>query len=157
MTADLASRIAGLLDAYSVMSLATIGADGPHAASLFYARDDFTLIWVSEPASRHSRHIAERAAVAATIAAADHCDFAQVKGLQLRGRARRIVGAAERAQARQQLQARYPFLQRLSAGDVREAYDRAEFYRLEPEHITLIDNTRGFGSKEVLVCPVAFN
>src|SRR6266545_3438203 len=87
MNSNLAARVMAFLDAHHVMSLATVGGDGPHAANLFYARDGYALIWVSDPTSRHSRHIEERAGVAATIAR-DCCDFPDVQGLQVRGRAR---------------------------------------------------------------------
>ena len=33
---------------------------------------------------------------------------------------------------------------------LRAAFERAGFYCLEPERITLIDNTQGFGHKETL-------
>jgi len=148
MHGNLRARIVEFLEAHHVMSLATVGADGPHAVNLFYARDEYTLIWVSDPASRHSCHIETRADVAATIAR-DCCDFPEVQGLQIRGHASRI-GSREASRARSGLEARYPFLQGLCEGGLRHAYDRAQLYRLEPERIVLIDNQRGFGSKEVL-------
>ena len=58
MNDELANRIAAFLDAYHVMSLATHGPDGPHAANLFYVRDGLSLVWISEPDTRHSRDIA---------------------------------------------------------------------------------------------------
>jgi uncharacterized protein YhbP (UPF0306 family) len=61
-------QLARFLDQNHVLSLATVGEEGPHAASLFYARDDRYLLWVSDPASRHSRHIERNARVSATIA-----------------------------------------------------------------------------------------
>ena len=149
MNSNLAARVMAFLDAHHVMSLATVGGDGPHAANLFYARDGYALIWVSDPTSRHSRHIDERAAVAATIAR-DCCDFPDVQGLQVRGRAWRIAHPQEEARARAGLEARYPFLHRLSEGKLRSAYERARLYRLEPECIVLIENQSDFGSKEVL-------
>ena len=149
MDNNLAARTAAFLDAHHVMSLATISADGPHATNLFYARDGYALIWVSDPTSHHSRDIEELAEVAATIAR-DCCDFPDVEGLQIRGRAWRIAHPLKEAQARAGLEARYPFLQRLTEGKVCDAYHRAQFYRLEPKCIILIDNQRGFGSKEVL-------
>jgi uncharacterized protein YhbP (UPF0306 family) len=149
MNSDLTARVMAFLDAHHVMSLATMGTDGPHAANLFYARDGCALIWVSDAASRHSRHIEERAAVAATIAR-DCYDFPDVQGLQIRGRSWRIGDPQEESSARASLEARYPFLQRLSEGKLRDAYQRAQIYRLEPECIVLIDNQRDFGSKEVL-------
>lgn len=145
---DLAARIASFFDAHHVMSLATLGPDGPHAANLFYARDGLALIWVSDPASRHSVHLEARPGVAATIAP-DYRDFPDIKGLQLSGQAHRV---REQRRAREFMQVRFPFLRTASepGSPLREAYDRAQFYRLEPAHIVLIDNARGFGSKEVL-------
>ena len=34
--------------------------------------------------------------------------------------------------------------------ELRDAYDQAQFYRLEPQRIALIDNTRGLGFKETI-------
>ena len=86
MADELADRIAAFLDAHHVMSLATLGPDGPHAANLFYARDGFTLFWVSDPASRHSVEVGADTRVAATIAR-DYSDYATIQGLQASGRA----------------------------------------------------------------------
>lgn len=149
MADDLAERIAALLDAHHVMSLATLGRDGPHAANLFYARDGFTLFWVSDPTSRHSIELEADATVAATIAR-DYADYAMIRGLQVSGRARRLVDDAERARARKILEARYPFLERLLDAEVRDSYARAQIYRLDVVRFVLIDNTRGFGHKDVL-------
>jgi uncharacterized protein len=149
MDNNLTARTAAFLDAHHVMSLATMSANGPHAANLFYARDGYALIWVSDPTSHHSRHIGEHAEVAATIAR-DCCDFPDIQGLQIRGRAWRLAHPQEEARARAGLEARYPFLQHLSEGKLRDAYERAQLYRLDPECIVLIDNQCDFGSKEVL-------
>jgi hypothetical protein len=146
---DLADRIAALLDAHHVMSLATLGPDGPHAANLFYARDGFTLFWVSDPASRHSVELDADGRVAATIAR-DHADVSMIRGLQIRGRARRLVDDAGRIRARGVLEARFAFLEMLADDDVRDGYQRADFYRLDVGRFVLIDNTRGFGHKDVL-------
>lgn len=146
-----AARIAAFLDAHRVMSLATIGPRGPHAANVFYARDDFTLVWVSSPESEHSRHLVARPCVAATIAA-DCRDYADIKGVQIHGDAWRIDQAAERSRARARLELRFDFLRRIKFGPaaVHEAYEDAEFYRLRPSRIVLIDNSRGFGFKEAV-------
>jgi hypothetical protein len=146
---ELAERIAALLDTHHVLSLATLGPDGPHAANLFYARDGFALFWVSDPTSRHSVELEAGGAVAATIAR-DYADYATIRGLQLSGRARRLVDDAERARARQILEARYPFLGQLLDAGVRERYARAQIYRLDVVRFVLIDNSRGFGHKDVL-------
>src|SRR6516165_1471022 len=68
---DLADCIAEFLDAHHVMSLATCGPHGPHAANVFYARDGFSLLWVSDPQSTHSTNIGINPQVGATIAPDD--------------------------------------------------------------------------------------
>ena len=68
VTEDIAARIRAFLDAHHVMSLATLGPDGVHAANLFYACDGFSLLWLSDPQSRHSRELEAESSVSATVA-----------------------------------------------------------------------------------------
>ena len=147
---DLRARIQAFLTAHHVMSLATIGREGPHAASLLYAYDGFALIWLSDPTSRHSRDVDAEPRVAATIAA-DYPDFVEIRGLQIRGSARG-PGQNERARHLTLLEARYAFLKRSAEGPkkMHDAYAQSAIYRLDPERIVLIDNTKGFGHKETL-------
>jgi uncharacterized protein YhbP (UPF0306 family) len=151
MNAETATRITAFLDAHHVVSLATCGPDGPHAATVFYVRDGLALLWVSDPNSRHSAELAADARVAATVAP-DYFEFDNILGVQISGRAHAITDASERANAERLLQTRYSSLKRLSEGPpaLREAYERAEFYRLEPTRLVLIDNSRGFGHKDTL-------
>jgi uncharacterized protein YhbP (UPF0306 family) len=151
MSAETAIRIAAFLDSHHVMSLATAGSTGPHAANVFYARDALVLVWMSEPGSRHSLELAADGRVAATVAP-DYADFADIRGVQIAGHARVITDAPEKAKARTLLETRYPFLRRLSQGPaaLQEACGRIQFYRLEPERMVLIDNSRGFGHKDTI-------
>ncbi len=151
MTSDLQQRIAAFLAEWHVMSLATADADGPHAANLFYACDGLALVWVSAPDARHSRAIEINPRVSATIAP-DYSDFPTIRGVQIEGIARRITNDEERRTQFALLGARYPFLGRPEAlpAKVREAYAAAAVYRLEPSLIVLIDNTQGFGHREIL-------
>jgi uncharacterized protein YhbP (UPF0306 family) len=147
---DLAGRIATFLDAHRVMSLATCGPCGSHAANVFYARDCLSLFWVSDWQSTHSRNIAINPQVSATIAP-DYSDFDEVCGVQIFGVAHRLSDAAERHSARALLTARYPTLQRLSDRPmIEKAYLSAEAYRLIPNRIVMIDNRRGFSHKDTL-------
>lgn len=151
MSGDLEQRIGAFLDAYHVMSLATQGREGPHAANLFYARDGFALTWVSDPATRHSRDLAADARAAATVAP-DYTDFAAIKGAQIAGEARRVTDDGERARLLALLAARYAFLGQMAAAPakLREAFARTAVYQLRPVRIVLIDNSLGFGHKETL-------
>jgi len=151
MSVETALRIAAFLDANHVVSLATCGADGPHAASVFYVRDGLALLWVSDPNSRHSAELTADARVAATVAP-DYIEFDKIRGVQVAGQAHVITDPSKRANARLMLHARYPWLKRMSESlsALRQAYQRAEFYRLEPTRMVLIDNSRGFGHKDIL-------
>jgi len=154
MNNDLADRIAAFLDAHHVLSLATHGADGPHAANLFYACDGMALVWLSDTDTRHSRDVAADARVAATIAP-DYKDFAEIRGVQVFGAARQIVAADERQHHLALLEGRYPFLRQLKSGPakLRDGYARASPYRLQPIRMVLIDNSKGFGHKETIEFP----
>ena len=154
MNDDLTARIAAFLDVHHVMSLATHGPDGPHAANLFYVRDGLALVWISEADTRHSLDVAADQRVAATIAP-DYSDFTEIRGVQVFGAARQIVGDDERWHHLALLEARYPFLGRLKNGPpkLQEGYARAYPYRLEPLRMVLIDNSKGFGHKETLAVP----
>jgi uncharacterized protein YhbP (UPF0306 family) len=150
MSGDTAARIAAFLDAHHVMSLATCGPDGPHAANLFYGRDALALLWVSDPRTRHSMELETNPRVAATVAP-DYCDFDEICGVQISGDAHRVAHASERHLTRTLLEARYPSLKRLfDRPTVKQAYETAELYRLVPRRMVIIDNKRGFGHKDTL-------
>ncbi|OFZ86156.1 MAG: hypothetical protein A2V78_00465 [Betaproteobacteria bacterium RBG_16_64_18] len=147
----LRAEIEAFLAAHHTMSLATVDEEGaPHAANLLYAPDGLVLYWMSDTETRHSRHIEARRRVTATVAP-DYTDFRLIRGLQIFGNARRLAGAESVATARRMV-SRYGFLAELASGPaaLRAAFEKAGFYCLEPERITLIDNTKGFGHKETL-------
>ena len=148
----LRAEIEAFLAAHHTVSLATTDdAGAPHAANVLYALDGLALLWMSDTDTRHSQHIEARGRVTATVAP-DYADFRAIRGLQFFGPARRIVEPLALAGARMKMLARYGFLATLANGPakLRAAYERAGFYRLDPERITLIDNTQGFGHKETL-------
>ncbi len=140
----------GLIASLHVCTLATCGDGQPHAVSLFYAHDGFDLYWLSDPCSRHSRHIdaMTEARVAVTIAA-DYQDFGDIRGVQIHGFAQRLSSALEIAAGLAQLTGRYSFLARLFEGPLKlaEAVHKATVYRLTADQVTFIDNTKGFGHK----------
>jgi uncharacterized protein YhbP (UPF0306 family) len=151
MTQDLSGRITAFLDLYHVMSLATCGPDGAHAASVFYVRDGLSLCWVSDAETRHSHDLEANPRVAATVAP-DYTDFAAIRGVQMHGHARRVTDTIHRAGVLFLMVRRYPFLGRIADAPaaLRAAYERIQVYQLTPADIVLIDNTKGFGHKETL-------
>lgn len=150
----LRAEIEVFLAAHHTVSLATVDDQGaPHAANVLYALDGLVLYWMSDTETRHSRHIEARHRVTATVAP-DYDDFRLIHGLQIFGTARRLAGVESLATTRRMV-SRYGFLAELANGPaaLRAAFEKAGFYCLEPERITLIDNTQGFGHKETLELP----
>ena len=147
--ADLGDAIVAELSHRTVLTLATTGEGEPHAVSLFYAHDGFDIYWLSDPTTRHSKHLAASPSAAVTIAA-QYEDFRDICGLQMQGNARRLGGADEEAAGLNLLIARYPFLEQFATGKLAQNLDAAAVYRFCPARLTLIDNSRGFGFKQTL-------
>lgn len=150
MGAPLRSRVLALLGEHHVMTLATIGADGPWAAAVFYAHEDLRLYFLSAPTSRHAQNLAHDPRVAATIQR-DYDDWPGIRGLQLAGTVREVAREDE-ARVRALYRERYPLIGG-GAGVPRkilEALDRIRWYEFAPTDIHLIDNTLGFAHREHL-------
>ena len=129
------------LAAHNVMTLATRSV---WAAAVFYASDGFSLYFVSSPASRHARDLAEDSRVSAAIHE-DYRDWRAIQGIQLAGVAERLEGA-EREAALACYRRKFSFLGSIT-GPVLEALGRAACYRLTPNELFFIDNSSGFGKR----------
>ncbi len=145
----LAEEIAAYLDRHTVMTLATTDDEGPHAVSLMYAREGFTLYWLSDPKVRHSRHIEPLTTVSVTVAG-QYDDFKEIQGLQMKGSAGKVLNEEEEKRAFDLLKIRYPFLKAFGLGSLARHLGAADIYAFRPTAITFIDNTRRFGFKETL-------
>lgn len=147
---DAKEAVLALIASLHVCSLATTADGRPHAVSLMYAHQGFRLFWFSDPATEHSRYIdaASPSRVAVTIAA-DFRDFATIRGVQMAGVAQRLTDHRQRKAALALLTVRYGFLAGADGGPgpLARALRKAAIYRFTPDHITYIDNTKGFGSK----------
>lgn len=134
---------------HTVLSLAAMGDEGPHAVSLMYAHERFDIFWLSDPETHHSRYLAANSRAAVTIAA-QHEDFSSIRGLQMSGWAHRVSDPEQAAMAFELLTGRYPFLLRFGIGKLARHLGAADVYRFRPTRLTLIDNSRGFGFKQTL-------
>ncbi len=140
------------LDGHTVATLATSGPAGPHAVSLMVAHDtDLALYWVSDPASDHSRQLADSPSCAMTMAR-QFDDFQAIRGLQMTGHAAMVDGEANRGAALDLLGTRYAFLKLFQSGPAHltARFAKIAVYRFRPIRIVLIDNAKGFGHKDIL-------
>lgn len=136
------------LQSHHVMTLATDGPLGLWAAAVFYASEGFTLTFLSSPASRHSQNIESTGRVAATIQDETH-DWRAIKGIQLEGRAVRI-GGDEQVDAMLRYGRKFPLVGNLAGAPVEivKAMSRVAWYKITPDRIFFVDNSRGFGHRD---------
>jgi uncharacterized protein YhbP (UPF0306 family) len=150
MPAALRERVLAYLRAHHVATLATHGPDGPWAAAVFYASDGFELCFLSSPSSRHCRNLASSARVAATVQE-DYADWREIRGVQLEGTVTELAGADERS-ARALYGEKFRFV-RGPVGVIAQALEKVRWYRLTPERLYFVDNSRGFGHRDEIALP----
>ena len=137
--------------AVSTLTLATCSDESPWAATVFFAADSkFNLYFVSDHRTQHGRDMTTNNKVAATIN--PDCDnWNDVAGLQIRGEVN-IVDGVERAKALALYFKKFPQIDALFAspeGEHEETIAKrlkaANFYKITPEMVRVIDNAQGFG------------
>jgi hypothetical protein len=150
LSGGLRERVLRYLAAHHVMTLATTGPEGPWAAAVFYASEDFTLYFLSAPGSRHGRNMAAQPRVAATIQE-DYPDWPEIQGIQLEGEVSLIEGA-EKAEAMRLYGLKFPVVADSARmpPEIARALDRVAWYELVPARLYFIDNSRGFGHRDEL-------
>lgn len=135
------------LQTHHVLSLATVGLDGPWSAALFYVNSGFTLYFLSAPASRHSQNLAINPGVSATIQA-DYGDWPEIKGVQLEGRAELLHGP-EQLKAMALYAAKFPVINQLERfPEIAGAMKKIGWYKLCPTRLYFVDNARGFAHRD---------
>lgn len=143
----LRERVLEYLAGHHVMTLATVGPAGPWAAAVFYASAGFDLYFLSAGHTRHAQELAAQPRAAAAIQE-DYREWAEIKGIQLEGLVGRLEGA-EREAAVAVYGRKFPFIEREPA--LLAALARVNWYRLRPERLCFVDNSRGFGHREELI------
>lgn len=143
-----------LLETHKTVTLATCESGIPWATAVFYASDaELNLYFVSDRRTRHGRSLSTGGRAAGAINA-DCGSWAEIRGLQLEGRVTVLEGPA-RLSALKRFLAKFPDVGALidrpkdeNEESIASRLRAANVYRLSPEWIRLIDNTRRFGHKE---------
>jgi uncharacterized protein YhbP (UPF0306 family) len=138
--AEVATRALEYLKRHHCLSLATDGAEGLWAATVFYVNDGFTLHFLSLSDTRHVRNIESNPLVAATIGD-DAESWPEIGGIQLEGKAVRVDDPDERRRVLAHFAKQYPFADSLWWTDPPPS-PRAErrVYRIEPTRVLFLDH-----------------
>lgn len=108
----------------------------------------FDLYFLSSPQSRHSRDLAVRPTVAATVHE-DYADWREIKGIQLEGTVEQLSGT-DQTRARELYGAKFPFAASAEStpAAIVAALARVRWYRLVASRAYFIDNSAGFGHRD---------
>lgn len=143
---ELRAQALAHLAAHQVMTLATVGEAGVWAAAVFYASDGFDLFFLSAAHTRHAQNMAQNAQVAITIQGDQYADWSDIRGIQAEGVVSLLEGPARETAVALYLQ-KYPFLQQ-APPPIRAALHKVNWYRLRPQRLYLIDNSKGFAHRD---------
>lgn len=152
--AQLRRDILAYLATHNVMTIASCDKNVPWAAAVFYASDEFDLYFFSSPKSRHGMNMAANSAVSAAIHE-DYSDWRAIRGIQLEGRAERLRSLKLQTRFWEVYLAKFPFVKQFfqagSVGDIlKTKLSGVRLYRIVPQTVYYIDNSRGFGHREML-------
>ncbi len=145
MNLDQRQQVLTYLQNHQVLTLATVGPDGPWAAALFYVNNNFTFYFLSAGHTRHAQNIVKHPQTAATIQE-DYKDWPSIKGIQMEGGVDQLRGEL-RQRAQQLYENKYPFIKNASA-PIRLGLARVNWYRFVPERMFFIDNSKGLGHRD---------
>jgi uncharacterized protein YhbP (UPF0306 family) len=142
------------LATHNVMTIASSSENVPWASAVFYASAGFVLYFLSNPSSRHGLNIAQNAQVSAAIHE-DYHNWRQIRGIQLEGRAEQLTSARQHAAFWKTYEKKFPFIRELFRSDgLRDALSvkvaNIRLYRIVPSQGYYIDNSKGFGHRELL-------
>lgn len=144
-------KIQALLDAHRIMTVATLRPDGwPQATTVGYANEGLGLYFLCGLESQKAANIAHDDRVSLTI---DHDtpDIMRIAGLSMAARARPVLDLAEGARILQLLAGKYAE-QATPMPMPMPTADQVRIFRVEPQVISVLDYSLGFGHTDLVTC-----
>ncbi len=132
------------------MTLATLRPDGwPQATTVGYVHEGTTLWFLCGLDSQKARNLARDDRVSLTV---DHDtpDLMAITGLSMAARAHRVVDEGEARKVLDMLMQQYPDAPATTAGLQLPSPADVALFRVEPEVISVLDYTQGFGHTELV-------
>lgn len=138
-------KVIATLDAADDLTIATVRADGfPQATTVSFVNDGDAIYFGTSAQSQKSQNITRDNRVSVTVNPT-YKSWADIKGLSLGGRARRVSSPEELRKVFALMAEKFPqitqYVQPQSGEDL-------ALYRIDPEVISILDYTRGFGHTE---------
>ncbi len=138
-------KVIATLDAADDLTIATVRADGfPQATTVSFVNDGDVIYFGTSGHSQKAQNITRDNRVSVTINPT-YKSWSDIKGLSLGGRARRVSSPEELRKIFALMAEKFPqitqYVQPQSGEDL-------ALYRIDPEVISILDYTRGFGHTE---------
>jgi len=152
MDESLRRKILSLLDGHRIMTVATLRPDGwPQATTVGYVNEGLTLWFLCGRESQKAANLARDDRVSVTI---DHdtADLMAITGLSMAARAHRVTDRAEAEKVLRMLPLKYPDAPPQTASMKMPTPEEVALFRVEPELISVLDYTKGFGHTDLVAC-----
>jgi nitroimidazol reductase NimA-like FMN-containing flavoprotein (pyridoxamine 5'-phosphate oxidase superfamily) len=138
-------KVIATLDAVDDLTIATLREDGfPQATTVSFVNDGDIIYFGTSAQSQKARNIERDNRVSVTVNPI-YKSWGDIKGLSLGGRARRVSGTEELSKIFTLMTGKFPqlmqYVQPQSGEDL-------ALYRIDPEAISILDYTKGFGHTE---------
>ena len=150
MDESLRHKILSLLDGHRIMTVATLRPDGwPQATTVGYVNEGLTLWFLCGRESQKAANLARDDRVSLTI---DHdtADLMAITGLSMAARAHRVTDRAEAEKVLRMLPLKYPDAPPQTASMKMPTPEEVALFRVEPELISVLDYTKGFGHTDLV-------
>jgi len=144
MTPAQRTQIATVLASANDLTIATNRADGwPQATTVSYVADGTTIYFGTWAKSQKAQNIARDSRVSIAVTA-PYASWDAIQGVSLAGRAVKVTETPELERVFQLMVGKFPQIgQFVKTGDV-----EMTLYRIEPEVVSILDYSKGFGHTE---------
>jgi nitroimidazol reductase NimA-like FMN-containing flavoprotein (pyridoxamine 5'-phosphate oxidase superfamily) len=153
MDAKLQSKVVELLRQHRIMTIATLRPDGwPQATTVGYVSEGLTLWFLCGLQSQKARNLALDNRVSITV---DHdtSDIMAITGLSMAARAHPVRDRSEARRVLGLLASAYVESSTINPPMPMPGPEDGAVFRVEPEVISVLDYTKGFGHTDLVTCP----
>lgn len=148
MKQDLEKQITSIIDDVDDMTIATVRADGyPQATTVSYMNDGLTIYFGTTAQSQKAKNIARNNKVSLTIDRS-YKSWDGIESLSMGGVATLITDPEEQQKVNELLLAKFPQIADLDLDELGD--DEPVLFRVDPEVISLLDYSKGFGHTELV-------
>ena len=146
LTDAIREQIISIIDGTQYMTIATVREDGyPQATTVSYANDGLVIYFGASADSQKAQNIARCNKVSLTINRV-YNNWDDIEGLSLGGIAMLVSDPKEQGMIGEMMFKKFPQI----AHYVPTAADYGALFRIEPEVISVLDYSKGFGHTELV-------